>query len=210
MFSLESCSKDGCTKAALTYFNEAGEMAEGPFFCVEHCPWLSDYQKTVAKYIETHDKIVGLSAAGLSFSDMDFSGKKFYGCNFQHCTFSNIQSENFRARISSFDFAIFTDCNLLKSNFRFTSLAGAVLSHTLFTNSDLIHNNFNGINAIQSAFDDSDLYNSRFIRAELNNTSFRNCNIKKTCFYEIKQENVSFKLSNTREALFSVDEVVEE
>ena len=68
----------------------------------------------------------------------------------------------------------------------------------------------NGINAIQSSFDDSDLYNSRFIRAELNNTSFRNCNIKKTCFYEIKQENVSFKLSNTREALFSVDEVVEE
>jgi hypothetical protein len=33
-------------------------------------------------------------------------------------------------------------------------------------------------------------------------TSFRNCNVKKTMFIEIEQSNVSFKMSNTREAIF--------
>ena len=79
----------------------------------------------------------------------------------------------------------------------------ADVAYALFTNSELVHNNFNGITAVQSSFDDSDLYNSRFIRAKLSQTSFRNCNIKRVCFYESVQDNISFKLSNTREALFS-------
>ena len=52
-------------------------------------------------------------------------------------------------------------------------------------------------------FDDSDLYNSKFIGASLHNTSFRNCNVKNTNFTDIYQENVSFKLANTRAAIFS-------
>ena len=35
------------------------------------------------------------------------------------------------------------------------------------------------------------------------NTSFRNCNIKKTVFWDVVSDNVSFKLSNTREAEFN-------
>lgn len=73
--------------------------------------------------------------------------------------------------------------------------------HAIFTGSDLIQNNFNGITAYQSSFDDSDLYNSRFIKAVLINTSMINCNLKKVAFYESAREGVSFKLSNTREAL---------
>jgi hypothetical protein len=34
-------------------------------------------------------------------------------------------------------------------------------------------------------------------------TSFRNCNLKKSLFYDSKRTNVSFKMSNTREALFT-------
>ena len=37
-------------------------------------------------------------------------------------------------------------------------------------------------------------------------TSFRNCNIKKTIFYNTNRTNVSFKMSNTREALFESEE----
>ena len=33
------------------------------------------------------------------------------------------------------------------------------------------------------------------------NTSMQDCNLKKTIFYDSARENVSFKLSNTREAL---------
>ena len=71
----------------------------------------------------------------------------------------------------------------------------------VLTGSDLIHNNFNGITAYQCSFDNSDLYNSRFIKAILMNTSMQDCNLKKTIFYDSARENVSFKLSNTREAL---------
>ena len=70
----------------------------------------------------------------------------------------------------------------------------------------MIQNNYNGIQSFQSSFDDSDLYNSRFIKARLVNTSFRNCNLKKTHFCDIEQENVSFKMSNTREAIFDNQE----
>lgn len=205
MFSEEICSETGCNKAAVSCFDENGEIIRGKSYCLNHLKDKDTFLSQVRNYIQTHEKIIGLSCPGLHFADMDFSEKKFYGCNFQHCIFTNVHSENFRARISSFDYAIFADCNLIKSNLQFTSFAGATFSHILFTNSDLVHNNFCGIRAAQSSFDDSDLYNSRFIRATLLDTSFRNCNIKKTCFYEIEQQNCSFKLSNTREALLSTE-----
>ena len=56
---------------------------------------------------------------------------------------------------------------------------------------------------MNSSFDDSDLFNSRFIASTLIDTSFRNCNLKRTLFYDTKRTNVSFKMSNTREALFT-------
>lgn len=203
MFSYEICSKQGCHKLALSRFLPNGEIVGSDSFCLEHHPDIEGFKIDLINYIKNHEKIIGLSAYGLKFENLDFSGKKFYGCNMQHCTFSNIHTENFRSRISSFDFSIFSDCNLIASNLQFVSLAGAKFSHVLFTNSDLIQNNFCGIQAYQSSFDDSDLYNSRFIRANLIDTSFQNCNIKRTNFTEIKKSNVSFKLSNTREAHFS-------
>ncbi|MCQ2612317.1 MAG: pentapeptide repeat-containing protein [Treponemataceae bacterium] len=210
MFSLDTCSHSGCGKVAVTVFDDNGEivpdsLVKGDHYCIDHIADKQEFSARVIDYIKNHDKIVGLCAPNIHIADLDFTGKKFYGCNFQQCIFSNIHSENFRSRISSFDFAVFSDCNLIKSNFQFTSFAGAAFSHVLFTDSDLIHNNFCGIKSVQSSFDDSDLYNSRFIRAELSDTSFRNCNIKKANFLEIKRENVSFNLSNTREAMFSLD-----
>ena len=84
----------------------------------------------------------------------------------------------------------------------FNSFSMATFTHTLYTSSDLVQNNFNGIKAYQCSFDDSDLLNSRFIGATLVDTSFRNCNLKKSIFYDTNRTNVSFKMSNTREALF--------
>ncbi|MBQ3800905.1 MAG: pentapeptide repeat-containing protein, partial [Treponema sp.] len=102
-------------------------------------------------------------------------------------------------------FSTMTDCNLIKCNMQFSSMAGTKLVHALFTGSDFIHNNFNGMTAYQCSFDDSDLYNTRFIKAVLMNTSMMNCNMKKAVFYGAVREGVSFKMSNTREALFDRD-----
>ena len=92
-------------------------------------------------------------------------------------------------------------CSILQHS-PFTSFACCTFSHTIFTGSDMVQNNFNGVQAFQSSFDDSDLYNSRFIGARLVDTSLRNCNIKNTLFLECSCENVSMKMSNTREAVF--------
>lgn len=202
MYLQHNCIEEGCKNAALSSFNFYGEITDDNNFCLEHHrnPERAKYE--IYNYINHHTKIVGLNAAGITFENIDLTDKRFYGCNFQHCKFINLHSSKFRSRMSMFDFAIFSDCNLLQSNMQFTSFSGAIFSHTLFTGSDLIHDNFSGIQAYQSSFDDSDLYNSRFIRAKLIDTSFKNCNVKNTIFYYLEQQNVLFKSSNTREAIF--------
>lgn len=202
MFSLNKCLARACNNIAVSTINEKGEITEDKNYCIDHSPNPGKLHQDIINYINTHDKIVGLCANGLTFSNMDFSGKKFYGCYFRRCTFTNVHSKGIRSRMSVFDFAVFTDCNIIESNIHFTSFAGCTFSRTLFTASELLQNNYNGINAVQSSFDDSDLYNSRFINSTLVNISFRNCNLKKVLFHGIKQENVSFKMSNTREAAF--------
>ena len=170
-----------------------------------HTKSADEITRKMHHYIAHHDKIIGLNASGIVFSnigDFNLTNKRFYGCNFMQCIFRGLQSKGFRSRMSTFDFAVFSDCNLLESNMQFTSFAGAKFIHVLFTGSDMIQDNFTGLESWQSSFDDSDLYNSRFIKARLIDTSIRNCNIKNTVFREIEQENLSFKLSNTNEAIF--------
>lgn len=202
MFSQNKCLVRHCRNTALSTFDENGNLTEEKNYCLDHTPNPGKAKEEIYNYIKTHDKIVGLNACGLIFTDIDLSNKKFFGCNFFNCSFSNIHSENLLLRMCIFDYTVFNDCNLIKSNILFTSFSGCTFYHTLFTSSDMIQSNFNGIKAYQSSFDDSDLFNSRFIKAKLIDTSFRNCNIKKVLFYEIESSNVSFKLSNTREALF--------
>ena len=203
MFSHELCSKPGCHRLALSRFNEKGELTSTNSFCLEHYPNLEEFKDQIIHYFSKNEKIVGLSAYGMKFDNLDFSGKKFYGCNMQHCIFSNIRTDKFRSRISSYDFSIFSDCDFGNSNIHFVSLAGAKFSHVLFTKSDLIQNNFCGIQSYQSSFDKSNLYKSRFIRANLVDTSFIDCNVKRTNFAEIQFSNINFKLSNTGEAVFT-------
>lgn len=101
-----------------------------------------------------------------------------------------------------FDYTVLNDCNLINSHSKFTSFSQCTFTHTLFTSSDIIQTNFNGVKAYQSSFDDSDLFNSRFRKSTLVDTSFRNCNLKKCNFTDSFRSNVSFKMSNTREAIF--------
>lgn len=203
MFSFDLCSHPECRKQALTRFDTSGVILQKPGFCLEHDPNPDKTVSNILSYIHNNNKIIGINMPGIRFENIDLTDKKFYGCNLQKCLFINMHSEFCRMRMSILDFSIFGDCNMLNSNMQFTSFAGCRFSHVLWTNSDLVHNNFNGIIAQQSSFDDSDLYNSRFIKAQLINTSMRNCNIKKTFFYEALFNNVSFKQSNTREAIFS-------
>lgn len=200
MFTINKCQCPECKKTALSSFND-NEIIDEPGYCFEHTEDKKAYLAHLKKFIESHDKIVGLNAYGITVQGMDLTDKKFYGCNFQHVLFTNVHAENIRLRMCMMDFATFTDCDFIKSNIQFSSFSGAKFVHLVLTGSDLIHNNFNGITSYQCSFDNSDLYNSRFIKAILMNTSMQDCNLKKTIFYNSAREKVSFKLSNTREAL---------
>ena len=205
MFLQNKCSVPSCNHISLSSFSETGEIQELRGFCLDHIPDPGMARRNILRYIETHNKIVGLNASWLNFRDMDFSGKQFYGCDFSHCTFTNVLGREIRFRMNIFDYAVFNDCNFSNSHIMFTSFSGSKFYHCLFTESDMVQNNFNGVQAFQCSFDKSDLFNSRFIKSSLFDTSFRDCNVKKVDFWESKRTNVSFKLSNTREALFSRD-----
>jgi len=205
MFTQNKCLVHYCRNIALSTFNENGEITEDKNYCLDHVPNPGKAKEEIYNYINSHETIVGLNACGLILKDIDFSNKKFFGCNFTHCTFQNIHSQNILLKMCIFDFAVFNDCNFIKSKTMFTSFSGCTFTHTLFTSSDMIQDNFNGIVAYQSSFDDSDLFCSRFIKANLVDTSFRNCNLKKTQFSQANTTNVSFKMSNTREAIFDFD-----
>lgn len=201
MFISNKCQCPGCNNAALSQIRDDNTIGDEPGFCFEHIEDQKAYLLKLRQYIQTHEKIVGLCAYGITVNSIDLSNKKFYGCNFQHALFTNVHSDGMRLRMCMMDFATFTDCDFVNSNIQFSSLSGGKLVHVVLTGSDLIHNNFNGITAYQCSFDNSDLYNSRFIKAILMNTSMNDCNLKKTIFYDSARENVSFKLSNTRESL---------
>ncbi|MDE5899125.1 MAG: pentapeptide repeat-containing protein [Treponemataceae bacterium] len=202
MFALNKCLVRACCNQAVSAFGEDGSISDEKNYCLDHIPDPGRSQQNIYDYIKSHDTIIGLNAPGMTFSGIDLSNKRFFGCNFMHCTFINVHSEGLISRMSMFDFAVFTDCNLIKCNMQFSSFAGSTFTHTIFTGSTLFQINFNGINSFQSSFDDSDLYNSRFIMAKLVDTSFRNCNLKRTVFHSIEHKNILFKMSNTRDADF--------
>jgi uncharacterized protein YjbI with pentapeptide repeats len=200
MFHLATCSHHGCASPSL-YLE--GEDFGG--LCARHMDEAGQKKAVdaILAYVAEHEKVVGLSAAGLTFRDWDITGKRFYGCSFQGCTFERIRGREHWVRLCSFDFASFVDCTFIQGVVRFTSFAGCRLERTKFTDSELVHDNFSGIVTHDSAFDDTNLYNSRFVAAKLNDTGVRNCLVTNVDFTGIECRNVSFKTSNTREAIFS-------
>ncbi len=211
MFELRQCKCKDCKKTALSSFDKNGELlssfeekqSEKKIYCLEHHPEKERTVNQIRLYVRNHEKIIGLNASGIKFYEEDLSNKKFYGCDFSNCNLTNIHSNGLRMRMCNLSFCTISDCDFIASNIQFSNFTGSKMIHVILTGSDLVHNNFNGITAYQTSFDDSDLYNSRFIKAVLITTSMNNCNLKKTIFYEAMKDNVSFKLSNTREALMN-------
>ena len=203
MFTQNKCLVHYCRNNALSTFDAEGNITDEKNYCLDHIPDPGLAKSAIYKYISEHEKIVGLNASGILFDNVDFSNKKFFGCNFTNCSFINFHADNLVSRMCFFDFSNFNDCSFTHSSMIFSSFSASTFAHSLLTSSNIIQCNFNAIQAFQSSFDDSDLFSSRFIKAVLTDTSFRNCNLKKAFFYDTERNNVSFKMSNTREALFS-------
>ena len=138
MFIWKKCACPTRRKSAISDFDENGNIVDGEY-CLMHTKSADEITRKMHHYIAHHDKIIGLNASGIVFSnigDFNLTNKRFYGCNFMQCIFRGLQSKGFRSRMSTFDFAVFSDCNLLESNMQFTSFAGAKFIHVLLTHAE--------------------------------------------------------------------------
>ena len=80
--------------------------------------------------------------------------------------------------------------------------AGSTIIDCDFSQSDMLHINFIGIQCENSKFNDSDLYFSRFIGSNLNKAGFIDCNLKNVLYCRVEMSDVSFKYSNYEDAKF--------
>ena len=191
VFDFTRCSTPGCDATALS-----GEM-----HCATHYSDCTGYTDRVLAGIEGMDTIKNLNIAGLRFQAMDFSGKKFYSCSFSRGIFKNVTFSGCVFRMCFFDFCDMDSCDFSGIDAQFCSFAGSRMLNGSFENSELIHNNFDGIRASSCTFNYSNLYNSRFIMAEFDKTDFMDCNMKKAFFVGINEKDVSWKFSNVEEAI---------
>ena len=182
MFSNESCAA-GCGRAAIT----------GARLCAVHTASPENEAVRVGAYISSQRSIRDLNAAGLHFESIDFSHRQFFECNFEHASFNMCLFTGSRMRMSFFAFCEFENCDF------------SDLLNCTFESSELVHLNYNGCGIRGCTFNNSNLYHSRFISADIFMSDFVDCNLKKTNFFKIKQESVSFKSSNTAEAIFYME-----
>ena len=191
VFDFKRCSTPGCDATALS----------DETHCAAHCSDGEAYTERVLASLEGVDTVKNLNIAGLRFQATDFSGKKFYSCSFSRGMFKNVTFSGCVFRMCFFDFCDMDSCDFSGIDAQFCSFAGSRMLNGSFENSELIHNNFDGIRASSCTFNYSNLYNSRFIMAEFDKTDFIDCNMKKAFFVMTSEKDVSWKFSNVEEAI---------
>ena len=195
MFTLSFCAA-GCGRPAY----------KGSALCATHSADPDADAKKLGEYIEQQKIIEDLSAQGLHFQEMDFSHLQLYGCDFNGAIFTNCLFNKSVMRMCFFEFSTFSSCNLSASDIQFLSFAGAILKDCSFEGSELVNTNFGGTLILNSNFSKTNLYNSRFLSANITESDFTDCNLNRTNFVNSIRENLSFKSSNTAEAIFEMEE----
>ena len=195
MFEFKRCTAPGCDTSALP----------GLELCANHYPRAGGYADSVLAKLSPSNTVKNISLAGLRVEGMDLSGKRFYACSFMRSSLKNVTFAGCTFRMCFFDFSEVDSCDFSGLDAQFCSFAGARLFNASFENSELIHNNFDGIRSVGCTFNGSNLYNSRFIMAEFEQTDFKDCNAKNTFFPAIRQHHVSWKYTNTEEAVWNLD-----
>jgi uncharacterized protein YjbI with pentapeptide repeats len=191
MFKVVLCAA-GCGRSAIT----------GSSLCAVHVADSRRETARIVRLIKEQTCMTNLNAAGLHFENEDFSNRSFYECNFIDASFSQCIFTGTFMRLVFFDFAVFFYGNLTKSDIQFSSFAGAKFYSCTFEDSELPHLNYTGTIISDCSFNHSNLYNSRFINADLDHSNFIDCTLTHANFIGAKQNVVSFKASNTAEAVF--------
>lgn len=195
MFTYNTCAA-GCGRPAIS----------GSTLCAVHSANPEADAAKLGEYMIQQKIVRDISAQGLHFINLDFSLHQFYGCNFSGARFSSCIFSGVVMRMSFFDFAAFFSCDFSAGDLQFLSLAGASIQDCNFEGSELVNINFGGAEISGSTFNKTNLYNSRFVSASIIQSDFIDCNLKRTNFVNTTREVISYKSSNTAEAIFEMKE----
>lgn len=195
MYDFKRCSFPGCESSSLF----ASE------FCADHHADPSSISSDLLDALANMMIIKSMNFSGLRLEGAVLTGRAFYSCSFSKTLLKNINFSTCIFRMCFFDFCSADSCDFSGVDAQFCSFAGARFLNVSFEHSELVHNNFNGASLNDCTFNYSNLYNSRFIMAELEKTDFIDCNLKRTFILPSKEVDVSWRLSNTQEAILELD-----
>jgi uncharacterized protein YjbI with pentapeptide repeats len=191
MYSFDRCEEPGCENLAFAGFGR----------CLRHHPDKAIAFAKAASRLTEAKTLKDLNLAGLAADGLDLSKRRFFGCSFMGAALKSILFTNATFVLCFFDGASLDSCDFSTSNAQFCSFGASKIVNSSFENSELLHCNFDGARIHESTFNASNLYDSRFIRCEIENADFIDCDLKRVYMIPAKQSQVSFKGSNTMEAI---------
>jgi len=189
MYNYLRCAEPGCEKPAFA----------GGDHCYQHAR-KAEREKGLA-LLASESEFRDLSFAGAVLEDINLSGKQFWGCSFMDTRLRSVLFTSCHFSLCFFDRSHIESCDFSHLQAQFCSFGAADLLNVSFESSELVHINFDGIAARECTFSNSNLYDSRFIRCELYNTDMEDCDLKRVYLFPAKEEQVSYKYSNTMEAI---------
>jgi uncharacterized protein YjbI with pentapeptide repeats len=191
MHSFQRCAEPGCRSLSF----------QGSTFCLAHHPDPGAASMETQALLLEEKGAKDLHVAGIAVEGLDLSRRKYIGCSFIGASFKNVLFTGSTFLLCFFDRAYFEACDFSGANVQFGSFGGSDIVNVSFENSELIHCNFDGAKIRETTFNGSNLYDSRFIRGEIERCDFENCDLKRVYFIPSKQSGISFKGSNTMEAI---------
>lgn len=191
MYSFDRCSEPGCRALAFA----------GMGYCIQHVRDKSQAFERAAGLLTQGSTVKDLNLAGMIVEELDLSKRRFVGCSFIGASLKRVLFTNAKLILCFFDASILDSCYFSTVGAQFCSFGGAGILNSSFEGSELLHCNFDGAAMRESTFSGSNLYDSRFIRCDLERTDFVDCDLKRVYMIPARQSEVSFKGSNTMEAI---------
>ena len=191
MHGFQRCAAPGC--GSLSF--------QGSSLCLAHHPDPAAAQTAIAALLASEPGAKDLNAAGIKLDGLELAGRKFIGCSFIGASIRRVLFTGCTFLLCFFDRSSIEACDFSGANVEFGSFGGSSIVNTSFENSELIHCNFDGARLTETTFSGSNLYDSRFISGEIGACDFENCDLKRVYFIPSRQSGVSFKGSNTMEAI---------
>jgi len=191
MHGFQHCDEKGCRSLSF----------QGSSRCLAHHPDPAAASTEAQALLLQEKGAKDLNIAGLAVEGLNLTRRKYIGCSFIGASFRSTLFTGSTFLLCFFDRASFEACDFSGANVQFGSFGGSDIVNVSFENTELIHCNFDGARIRETTFSGSNLYDSRFIRGEIERCDFENCDLKRVYYIPSRQSGISFKGSNTMEAI---------